>query len=297
MNIRWSHSLISICVLLLIGGCGAVANGHRDGGGDGANADGSTMNPGDTLPCAVANVLSTYCVACHSTGTRVAPMALMTLADLTRPSLNTPSISMAQSCVLRMRDTAGPMPPAPSAAVPAADIAAFEAWVTGGMMPSSCSTMPPADPLNADPTCTSARTWTGGNRGSVSMRPGEACISCHTRLFEGPPFEIAGTVYPTGHEPADCNGLVSTTTDPVEIEVTDANAVVYHLFSSFGGRGTAGNFWLQDPGFAPPYTARVLYQGRERRMIAPQTDGDCNTCHTDTGANGAPGRVTVPGPP
>ncbi|MEI8259338.1 MAG: hypothetical protein WCJ30_27035, partial [Deltaproteobacteria bacterium] len=75
--------------------------------------------------------------------------------------------------------------------------------------------------------------------------------------------------------------------------------VVYHLMSNVAGN-SAGNFWLEDraaPRFAAPYTARVLYQGRERRMIAPQTDGDCNTCHTDTGTMGAPGRVTVPGPP
>jgi len=29
-------------------------------------------------------------------------------------------------------------------------------------------------------------------------------------------------------------------------------------------------------------------------MTAPQTSGDCNGCHTQTGANGAPGRITLP---
>lgn len=292
--------LSAVCGLSMLVGCGAVANTGRDASahGDGAGADGSIAAPGDTLPCAVANVLTTYCAACHATGTHAAPMALANIADLTRPSLNTPSISMAQSCVNRMRDTTTPMPPSPSPAVAAADIAAFEAWVTAGMMPSSCSTLPPADPLDADPTCTTMTNWARGNRGSVNMRPGAACIACHSSSGEGPGFWIAGTVYPTGHEPDNCNGQTSTTADPVEIEITDANAVVYHLFSNAFGN-SAGNFFLQDvaaQNFATPYTARVLYQGRERRMVAPQTDGDCNTCHTNTGANGAPGRVTVPGP-
>ena len=43
-----------------------------------------------------------------------------------------------------------------------------------------------------------------------------------------------------------------------------------------------------------PFTAKVTYQGRERAMTAPQTSGDCNGCHTQAGANGAPGRITLP---
>jgi mono/diheme cytochrome c family protein len=32
-------------------------------------------------------------------------------------------------------------------------------------------------------------------------------------------------------------------------------------------------------------------------MGAKQTIGDCNSCHTPTGANGAPGRIAAPLPP
>ena len=42
----------------------------------------------------------------------------------------------------------------------------------------------------------------------------------------------------------------------------------------------------QDPG--------PLYMGRERLMIAAQTSGDCNSCHTQAGASAAPGRLLTP---
>ena len=47
--------------------------------------------------------------------------------------------------------------------------------------------------------------WTGGNRGSADMNPGRACITCHSTM-NGPSLTIAGTVYPTAHEPDLCNG-------------------------------------------------------------------------------------------
>ena len=43
-----------------------------------------------------------------------------------------------------------------------------------------------------------------------------------------------------------------------------------------------------------PFTAKVTHQGRERAMTTTQTSGDCNGCHTQAGANGAPGRITLP---
>jgi hypothetical protein len=43
-----------------------------------------------------------------------------------------------------------------------------------------------------------------------------------------------------------------------------------------------------------PYKAKVTYMGRERAMVAAQTSGDCNSCHTQNGANSAPGRILLP---
>jgi len=41
-------------------------------------------------------------------------------------------------------------------------------------------------------------------------------------------------------------------------------------------------------------TARVVRGDQERVMLSPQMDGDCNSCHTENGANGAPGRIVAP---
>ena len=43
-----------------------------------------------------------------------------------------------------------------------------------------------------------------------------------------------------------------------------------------------------------PYQAKVSYMGRERVMGAMQASGDCNSCHTQNGANFAPGRILLP---
>jgi len=45
---------------------------------------------------------------------------------------------------------------------------------------------------------------------------------------------------------------------------------------------------------AMPYTAKVKYNGLERVMVASQTTGDCNSCHTQAGTKGAPGRILLP---
>jgi len=42
------------------------------------------------------------------------------------------------------------------------------------------------------------------------------------------------------------------------------------------------------------FRAKVVYQGRERIMTVAQTIGDCNSCHTQYGANNAPGRILLP---
>ena len=63
----------------------------------------------------------------------------------------------------------------------------------------------------------------------------------------------------------------------------------------------SGNFsydLVRLPPLPTPYKAKVTYTtaGRtyERVMVAAQTSGDCNSCHTQTGANMAPGRITIP---
>lgn len=147
---------------------------------------------------------------------------------------------------------------------------------TGGM---------PNDPFAADPVCTSGTFWTEQNGEGPSMRPGEACIACHMS-DEGPIFEVAGTVYPSGHEPDDCNGAGAS---GAVVVITDAQGMVYEL--EVNG---AGNFSLENVTIALPYTAKVVQNGMERAMSGSQTSGDCNSCHTQQGSSSAPGRIVLP---
>ena len=57
---------------------------------------------------------------------------------------------------------------------------------------------------------------------------------------------------------------------------------------------SAGNF-SSSTTLSPPYMAKVVNAvGVERVMSSTASSGDCNLCHTQTGASGAPGRVTLP---
>ena len=60
----------------------------------------------------------------------------------------------------------------------------------------------------------------------------------------------------------------------------------------------AGNFFLKagksGGSLATPYTARVVQGSKERRMFGAQSSGDCNSCHTQQGDSGAPGRIRAP---
>jgi hypothetical protein len=233
------------------------------------------------LPCDAATLLSTYCWSCHGpTPTSQAPMSMVTAADLTAPAPTDPTKTVAALAVTRMQDTKSPMPPLPASAVPAAQIATFQAWVDAGMPSGSCQSA--SDPYGTAPVCTSGQNWTGGDRESSLMHPGVACISCHS-ISGGPRFALAGTVYPTAHEPDDCNGKSGI---QVVITGSDGSSVTLNANS-------AGNFYSRG-GVTFPYTAKVVQGGNERAMTTPQSDGDCNGCHTENGDNGAPGRIMAP---
>lgn len=235
------------------------------------------------LPCNVATVIS-KCTSCHSSPpSGGAPMSLLSNADLQAPSLSDPSKSMAQVSVERM--TAGTMPPGGGAT---ADAPILDAWIKGGYATGSCT----ADndggvsEFPGPALCTSGK---GSTRNGTTMRPGEACIACHETKFGAPTLWVAGTLYPTGREQTDCKGVGAI---GATVKITDANNAVYNLPVN-----SAGNFFLEDvqaPKFKGPYTAEVIVGSDSRKMLAAQTDGDCNGCHAEPPKNGAPGRIVVP---
>ena len=141
--------------------------------------------------------------------------------------------------------------------------------------------------------CTSGKTWTRGTIGSSIMRPGDTCISCHKMSTDAPTFLVAGTAYPTRHEPLLCNGLSG-----VKVIITDAKGVETTLTTNTVGNFACGpvarsGFPACNPTF--PISARIVApNGNMQAMIDPQMTGDCNSCHTETGLNNAPGRISAP---
>lgn len=82
-----------------------------------------------------------------------------------------------------------------------------------------------------------------------------------------------------------CDGTSDTTASVV---ITDSTGVATTLSLS-----SVGNFY-SNAVVATPFTAKVVYNGLVREMQTPQVNGDCNSCHTVTGVNGAPGRIMLP---
>ncbi len=266
--------------------------GNVTGGSDGGSGSGDGGVAGD-LPCDVAAVLSTHCTSCHGAPpSGGAPMSLDSLATLTAPAAGFAGQTYAQRSLARIQDTASPMPPGTTVTVSATEIAAFSAWVNAGTPAGTCgSTVDPV--FGAPPQCSSNKTWTGGNSGSSQMRPGEACIACHNQNIDAPTFAIAGTVYPTGHEPNDCDGTAAA---GATVTVTDKNGT-----SRSFSVNSAGNFYGSASGGWPvfPITATVTFNGKTRSMGTAVPSGDCNACHTQNGTSvggiaAPPGRVALP---
>jgi hypothetical protein len=224
-------------------------------------------------------------------------VALLTYDDLTKKSASDPTKTYAEQSLARMNSAASPMPPKPAVAPTAAEIAILDAWIKAGAPKGAACTPPPGGGTTADggagagagtPTntplvCTSKKLWNNGNEGSSQMRPGGACITCHSKQG-GPNYVVAGTVYPTAHEPNDCNGVTGNLT----VVVTDKNGVTKTI--PVNG---VGNFSLNGQ-LAAPFKVKITNGAKERAMIGSLTAGDCNSCHTATGVNGAPGRVMAP---
>ena len=131
--------------------------------------------------------------------------------------------------------------------------------------------------------CASGMQWTGGDSESSLMHPGYACINCHNTRG-GPRLEVAGTVFGAAHEKDDCFGISG-----VSVVITGSDGKVTTLTTN-----EAGNFDLRSRGttIALPYTAKIVQGTNTRAMGAPQMSGDCASCHSAAGSQGAPGRIS-----
>lgn len=293
--IKKQHLTVALVVSVLAAGCYAAAADGTNGNGNGSGSGNTGADIGASgLPCDVAQVLANNCWSCHgTTPTKDAAISLATYADLMKQK---GSKTYAQVSLDQIH--AGSMPK--GGGLSDADKATFEAWVSGGAKTDTCS-----DPsltagndvaLNASPTCTSKSTWKGGNRESELMNPGMACIDCHSS-GEGPTFTIAGTIYPTGHEPDRCNGKAidanGNAVGTVKVQVLDATGKKVAEATP----NSVGNFYLsrRDLAAIPKGgKVQVVSSTGTRAMGDTPSSGDCNSCHTQNGANDAPGRIVYP---
>ncbi len=261
--------------------------------GDSTDTTDTASVPGEGLPCDVDEVLSTYCRSCHGDPLVGTTFSLLSRGDLLASPPSDPGTTVGAESVERMLSEQLPMPPLPATPPSAAEIAVVADWVAAGMPAGDCMPDEEPSPFDADPVCTSDIWWTMGDEEDPRMHPGLACDACHSgsrrgEEEEGPRFAIAGTVYPSGHEPDDCFGVPS-----ILVQVTDANDQVVELHTN-----SAGNFMLESeeapPNFAPPYLVKVVSELGERTMAMPVETGDCNVCHTQDGTMDALGRIVAP---
>lgn len=280
-DIRYATGGLLVAVVAIAAAAGCYTGPHigTKSSAPAVSVDGA--EPAADLPCDVARILSEQCASCHGQAP-TGGATLLSRADLTRASTTDPSKSEAQVSLDCMRDPVKPMPPSGSLAPE--DLAIFAAWVDAGMPAGTCTST--STDYATPSVCTSGTEWTRGNHGSRDMRPGGACIACHTSEDDAPRFTIAGTVYPTAHEPDDCYG--SRGTSATTVVITGADGTSYSLPLS-----SAGNFSTSTR-IKTPYRAKVVTASGEREMVTPQTNGDCNGCHTEDGDKGAPGRVMAP---
>lgn len=248
-------------------------------------------NTGEGLPCEVATLLQHYCAGCHaSPPSGGAPNPILNLADLQATAKTDPTKRVGELSVTYLQT--GVMPPKPLPAPSATELSAFQSWVAMGMPSTTCGEVidagTVANPYDTPLTCTSKTMWTRGNHGSSSMHPGVACIACHQMSGEAPGLVIGGTVFPTAHEPDDCNGVSSSSA--LTVFITEANGATHNL--PVNG---AGNFYLEGSSLSTPYKAEVRSATSTRVMTHTQTSGDCNGCHTVNGSSNAPGADAAPG--
>ncbi|MFT3711778.1 MAG: hypothetical protein QM817_29420 [Archangium sp.] len=300
-----ARALVPLCVLLsaCMGslGAGTGGGGGSNGTGGGSGAGGGTALEG--LPCDVATLISNRCVSCHgATLSGGAPIHLLSRADFQTASLVVPAQNNGERSVERMRSTTSAMPP--GAPPPTAEVDAFAAWVTAGMPAGSCGEVDAGPMWGPDPTCLSGRFQpmpvVGDEHGGETMAPGWACIACHAAqdfMGQNPGGGLSrpdvlnqfmGTVFLAPHEKDLCAPNLPITG---AVEILDMGGTVRARLAF----GTSGNFRGNALGAMPsPYRARVVTTNGTREMATAQTVGDCNTCHTVSGRENAPGRIYLP---
>jgi len=99
-------------------------------------------------------------------------MALVTYADLIKPSVTQPTKKVYELVKDRIHDTKRPMPPI--GALMPADVAAVDSWVSDGAVSAAAADAVACIPSAASPEWEGARAL-DGSRGKITPGPGETC--------------------------------------------------------------------------------------------------------------------------
>ena len=231
------------------------------------------------MPCDVAFVVQRYCSECHVEPPKnSAPFAIINHSE---------AMAAAPRMLFRMRT--GTMPP--SGARPSArEIDAFESWMDAGYPQTGTCTDFDAGVVDAGAmtTCASGNFYNmAAELPGELMNPGLSCPTCHiagANFYVA--FAYAGTVMPGLHEADRCK---SPAPDGGLVEILEMDGGAGLSFSP----KSSGNFKRLDAG-PSPFIARITLNGISKSSASTHTSGDCNTCHTEQGANGASGRLTWP---
>lgn len=285
----------AVMFFALVCGCaGEVVTGGT-GGGSGTTEEAGFGSVSD-LPCEIATLVATNCAACHgATPSGGASFSLVSQVDFALSSPIDPASTIGQRSLLRMERAVAPMPPAPRPPVTGAALEAFRAWVAAGTPAGSCADVDAgvSTPVDAGPAptdCPSGQFWTRGNEGSESMNPGMACRACHLASRPGRAYFFMGTVFASLHAKDRC---IAPPPGGGRIEIIDSNGALAQTIDVTSGSGNFRSGSLSTT-VQLPYTVRIVANGRTGRMLTPQMNGDCNSCHTEQGTNGAPGRIYWP---
>ena len=229
------------------------------------------------LPCDVASLVKKYCADCHVDPPKnSAPFPI---------SNHDEAVAAAPRMLIRMRlGTMPPVNPKPTAR----EIDAFELWMDAGYpVTGSCTDAGTID-AGFPTTCASGNFYNqNAEVPGELMNPGLSCPTCHLSLgLSYVAFSYAGTVMPGPHEQDRCK---SPGRDGGRVEILEVDGGPGLLFTP----NSSGNFRTLDAG-PGPFIARISAGGMSKTSMSLHLSGDCNTCHTEQGANGASGRLTWP---
>ncbi|MCC7070753.1 MAG: hypothetical protein IT383_05490 [Deltaproteobacteria bacterium] len=309
---------------------GATASCELAGEGEGEGDPGGE-GEGEGENATACAVLSNRCASCHNGGAIDVDLradAQQELVGAASPGYPGEMLVVAGDpdasfLYRKMAGTQGPnrrgiMPP--DGAVGAAELALVRAWIADGAL-DDCSASPPPPPPPPPPlepggdisehigapslvagfsdrvpsgvtgSCSTDQYWQFGNAESSRMHPGRACLECHQSEGEGPRRGFLGTVTQTVDDSNDCRGVGDVRVDIID---DDDGSVLATATTNSAGNFIIESSTLCTQASCPPYRVRLTLDGRTRDMLAPQTSGDCNACHSAAGSEGAPGRIVAP---